>query len=136
MTGVRWLPACLLLVAAVVGHDVLMASSGQHVPGIVAESTCEPAGPAAHHAHKAHAHHEPATSVVDDVSVAPSIDCDEVRVVTPSKRALETGASPVVAILPTMPPALDLAVASIPIEPDWLARDPHARRALWQVYRI
>jgi hypothetical protein len=35
-----------------------------------------------------------------------------------------------------MPPALDLAIESVPIEPDWLARDPHARRALWQVYRI
>jgi hypothetical protein len=131
MTGVRRLQVCLVLVAAVVGHDLLMASSGQHVPQAAVESTCEPAGPGRHHGH-----HTPVTEDSESAPVGVPADCDTGRVVAPVKRLVETGASTVVAILPTMPPALDLAVASVPIDPDWLAHDPHARRALWQVYRI
>jgi hypothetical protein len=131
MTGVRWLQACLLLVMAVVGHDVLMASSGQHVPQVAVESTCEPTVPSGHHGH-----HTPEIEDSESAPVEMPADCDTVRVVAPVKRLVETGASTLVAILPTMSPVLDLAVESVPIESDWLARDPHGRRALWQVYRI
>jgi hypothetical protein len=136
LTGVRWLQACLVLVAAVVGHDVLMASSGQHVGEIVAASTCESPETVGEHGDHRHNHHAPAITPVEGAPVAPPINCDEVRVVAPVKRALDEAPLEMVAIVPVATPALDLSIESTPIESDWQARDPHARRALWQVYRI
>jgi hypothetical protein len=141
LTTLHWLQFCLLLVLAVVGHDVLMAASGQHVPQVAAEATCEREAPAGHHGshgpghHDALRHHGPTPAGVDHEPDESSIGCDGTRVVTTVKRALDDAGTVSVAPLHALMAPTRLA-ATMPFESDWLARDPHARRALWQVYRI
>jgi hypothetical protein len=108
---------------------------------VAAESTCEREAPAGHysahgHGRDAHRHHIPVPAGIGERPDEPPIDCDEVRVVAPVKRVVDDGSSQVVAIMPLASPAIGLAIESVPDEPDWQARDPHARRALWQVYRM
>lgn len=132
----RWLHIAVLVIAAVVGHDVYMATTGH---AVVAASAPVADDDDRHH-HQHHGTHDDRGSVTQ-AETAPeesgSSHCEPLRVAAPANRDGTPSFDTIqVALLPDPASSMLFASTSRDIVETPLPHPPNLDRAFFQVYRI